>query len=158
MKEKDVSFFPRFCTVSFFYSLYFYHPFYGRMLVLHYQIAQFSDPIPTSRTRKNLKDSAKTHELHAFFTLKNQFKLSAEAGLFLIFWRFQPQIVLKLFLFPDIFIYSGLVARNNRCKIALKICLLLFHSAKKLEVVNTASVNVTSLLVTLPVPNDQAKF
>ena len=39
--------------------------------------------------------------LHAFF-YENQL-LSAEAGLFLIFCRFQPQIVLKLFLFPDIF-------------------------------------------------------
>ena len=33
---------------------------------------------------------------------KNQ-QLSAQAGLFLIFWRIQPRIVLKLFLFPDIF-------------------------------------------------------
>ena len=32
----------------------------------------------------------------------NQAQLSAEAGLFLIFWRFHPQIVLKLFLFPNI--------------------------------------------------------
>ena len=38
---------------------------------------------------------------YTFFLNKNQ-KLSDEAGLFLIFWRFQPQIVLKLFLFPDI--------------------------------------------------------
>ena len=29
--------------------------------------------------------------------------MSGENGLFLIFWRFQTQIVLKLFLFPDIF-------------------------------------------------------
>ena len=32
--------------------------------------------------------------------MKNR-KLSAEAGLFLNFWRLQPQIVLKLFLFPE---------------------------------------------------------
>ena len=45
--------------------------------------------------------------------------------MFLIFWRFQPQIVLKLFLFL-IFPNSGLVARKN--KNALRnTCLLLFH-------------------------------
>ena len=35
-----------------------------------------------------------------FFFNKNQ-QLPAEAGLFLFFWRFQPKVVLKLFLFPD---------------------------------------------------------
>ena len=38
------------------------------------------------------------------------------------------------------------------------MCLLLFHPAKKLENVNTGSVNVTSLLITIPAPDDQAKF
>ena len=28
-------------------------------------------------------------------------RMGTEAVLFLIFWRFQPQVVLKLFLFPD---------------------------------------------------------
>ena len=36
------------------------------------------------------------------------------------------------------------------------MCLVLFHPAKKLETVNTASANVTSLLITLPAPDDQA--
>ena len=67
----------------------------------------------------------------AFFN-KNQ-EFSAEAGLFLIFWRFQPQIVLKLFLFPDISKQLiTVVARKN--KMALRnMCSLLFHSAKKLK-------------------------
>ena len=39
-----------------------------------------------------------------------------------------------------------------------KFFLLLFHPAKKLETVNVASANVTSLLITLPAPDDQAKF
>ena len=38
------------------------------------------------------------------------------------------------------------------------MCLLLFHPAKKLETLNTASANVTSLLIALPAPDDQAKF
>ena len=50
-------------------------------------------------------------------------------------------------------------------KMALRnMCLLLFHPAKKLlsfkKTVNTASANVTSLLITLPLsaPDDQAKL
>ena len=40
---------------------------------------------------------------YTLFFYKNQ-QLSAQAGLFLILWRFQPRlIVLKLFLFPDTF-------------------------------------------------------
>ena len=46
--------------------------------------------------------------IHAFFFIRTSNRLSAEAGLFLTFWLFQPQIVLKLFLFPDI-LNSGLV-------------------------------------------------
>ena len=42
-----------------------------------------------------------------FFFIRTSNRLSAEAGLFLTFWLFQPQIVLKL-LFPDI-LNSGLV-------------------------------------------------
>ena len=38
--------------------------------------------------------------IQAFFIRTS--KLSAESGLFLIFWRFRPQIVLKLFLFPGV--------------------------------------------------------
>ena len=38
------------------------------------------------------------------------------------------------------------------------MCLLLFHSAIKHETANTASANVTSLLITLPALDDQAKY
>ena len=38
------------------------------------------------------------------------------------------------------------------------MCLVLFHPAKKLETVNTASANVTSSAITLPAPDDQAKY
>ena len=34
------------------------------------------------------------------------------------------------------------------------ICLIWFHPAKKLETVNTASANVTSLLINFPAPDD----
>ena len=40
------------------------------------------------------------------------------------------------------------------------MCLLVcvFHPTKKIETVNTASANMTSLLITLPALDDQAKF
>ena len=76
--------------------------------------------------------------------------------------NFLASFSLKLFLncsYFLIFLNSGLVARTNTCKMALRnICFLLFHSAKKLQTVSTASANVTSLRITLPAPNDQAKF
>ena len=89
--------------------------------------------------------------LHAFFFYKNQY-LSAQAGLFLIFWRFQPQIVLKLFFDFLIFLNSELAARNNTCKMALRNMFL------KLSI--QRSRTLTSLLITLPVPDgdDQANF
>ena len=89
---------------------------------------------------------------------KNQ-QLSAEAGQFLIFWRFQPQIVLKLFLFSAvIFPNSGLVARNNK-RVLRNMCLQFFYSAEceKLETVSAAFANVTNLLITLPALDDPAK-
>ena len=54
------------------------------------------------RNEKQIKRLYLDHTLF-FIRTSNFQELSAQAGLFLIFWRFQPQIVLKLFLFPDIF-------------------------------------------------------
>ena len=51
------------------------------------------------RNAQNLR-TCQEHTVHAFFFNKNQ-QLPAEAGLFIFFWRFQPKVVLKLFLFPD---------------------------------------------------------
>ena len=54
--------------------------------------------------------------------------------MFLIFWRFQPQVVLKLLLFPDIskqWISRPIISSSG----------------------NIASANVTSLLITLPAPD-----
>ena len=82
-----------------------------------------------------------------FFIRTNNFRLRLGCSYF--FGDFN----LKLFLnrtYILMFLNNGLFARNNTCKMALRnICLLLFHPAKKLETVNTASANVT---------DDQAKF
>ena len=52
-----------------------------------------------------------------------------------------------------IFLNSGLVARNDTYKMALRnMCLLLFHPA------NISSANVTSWLITHPAIDDQAKL
>ena len=46
------------------------------------------------------------------------------------------------------FFNSRLAVRNNACKMALRnMCLLLFLLAKKLEIVNTASAHVMSMLI-----------
>ena len=71
-------------------------------------------------------------KVHAFFIRTSNFRLR----LVLIFWRFQPRIVLKLFLFSDISKQcSGLVARNNK-KTLTNYFILRF--AKKHETVNAA--------------------
>ena len=59
-------------------------------------------------------------QIHTFFIRIGNFRLS---WVILIFWRLQLQIVLKLFLFPDIFKQwiSYTYSRN--------MCLLLFHPA-----------------------------
>ena len=95
--------------------------------------------------------------LHALFIRTSNFWVRLGCS------EFCGHFSLKLFLncsYFLIFLNSELVTRNNTCKIALRdVFLLLFHPAKKkLETVNTASVMATSMLITLPVPNDQAKF
>ena len=83
---------------------------------------------------------------------------SAKAGLFLIFWRFQPQIVPKLFftyflIFPN----SGLICPEQE-KVQSKtylLCAVVSSSmryANKHETDNTTSANVTNLLASLPAP------
>ena len=90
-----------------------------------------------------------------FFTRTSNFWLRLGSSFF-------GDFSLKLFLncsYFLIFLNSELVAWNNTCKTALRnMCLLLFHPAKKLETVNTASANMASLLITLPAPDNQAKF
>ena len=58
---------------------------------------------------------------HLFFLQVNQL-LSTEAGLFLIFWRFQPEVVLKLFSDFLIFPNSVLVAQNNKKTLKIRVC------------------------------------
>ena len=84
--------------------------------------------------------------------------MSGENGLFLIFGDFRLKLFLNCSYFL-IFLNNESVVRNNTCKVTPRnMCLLLFRPAKNIETVNTASVNVTSLLITLPAPDDQAKF
>ena len=100
--------------------------------------------------------------LHAFFFLlrTSNFRLRLECS------EFFGDFSLKLFLncsYSLIFLNSELlVARNNTCKMALRksVCYR-FIQWKHLKLSwNTASANVTSLLITLPLPapDDQAKF
>ena len=73
------------------------------------------------------------HTRFFFFIRTINFRLRL-GSVFLIFWRFQPQVVLKLLLFPDIskqWISRPIISSSG----------------------NTASANVTSLLITLPAPD-----
>ena len=87
--------------------------------------------------------------VYAFFKIRtSNFRLS---WLFLNFWRFQPRVVLKLFLFPDIF--KPWISCPEH---------YMYNGTKKykFETVNTAFENVTSLVITLPAPDgdDQANI